>query len=465
MNCATAGKKGSSADRLLLGACVAVLLASGVPRVAPGATEQGQAATAPPKEIAVALKDTPVWELSNPRVRESFLRGQYARVQKDNRTPGKYPEFTSYSPLFGQASFSRATPDARKPLRILFALDSSVKGGDYNLLYFDDNQDGDLTNDKLRRPFSKSDDLARRSSSVKETYFEPVQVTFPAGPGGPQPLELLPCLRIYQGIDPQFTFIAARVHAGAFEVGGASYQAFVGYQYDVGGLLDRPSATLLLVPPGGEPINWSGGSQLNATHLLGGRYYRFACTPAGDKLTVQPYAGPLGVFEIGSGDRKGDTLTMTGALRSATTAVAVDAGASDNRMRKPARSCELPVGDYRINNLSVQIGGLYALVLNNYHEDGKPMGKASGQDTYGIAVREAKPFVLEFSRQAQVLFASPARDLRVRPGAEVSIKAVLIDPAFDVMYRLLRDQRQLDPKVVIKRANGEIVAEGTMPFG
>ncbi len=465
MSCATESVNRLTARGLWWGTILVLLAGWGLLRTAPGAAQQAQASADAPQEIAVPLKEVPVWEVTNPRVRESFLRGQGARVQKDSRMPGKYPEFTSDSPLFGVLSFPRATPDPRKPFRILFALDSSVKGGDYNLLYFDDNQDTDLTNDKLRRPAPKSDDMARRSPSIKETFFEPVQVTFPSGPDSPQTVELLPCLRVYQGIEPQFSFIAARVHTGTFELGGVSYQAFVGYQYDIGGRLDQPSTALILASQGGEPATRSSVSQLGDTHLLGDRYCRFACTPAGDKLTVLPYTGPLGVVEIGQAGRSTGTLTMRGVLRSATTSVPIGSEPSPGRPPEASRSCKLPVGDYRIDNLSVQIDGLFALVLSNYHEDGKPMGKSSGRNTYGIAVREDKPCVLELSRQGQVLFALPPKDQHVRLGEELNIKAVLIDPAFDVMFRILQRQGSLDPKVVIKRSNGEIVAEATMPFG
>ena len=466
MNGATTGRKRSTTGRLLLWTCVAALVVSGWPRAAPAA-EQGQAATAPPKEITVALKEIPVWEVTSARVREPFLRGQYAVTQKHKLLPMtcKCPEFISDAPLYGMINFPEAAPDSRKSVTY-FAIDSSVKGGDYNLLYFDDNRDGDLTNDKLRRPFPPADYLARRSSSFQETYFEPVQVKFPSGPEGRQTLELLPCLRIYQGSEPQSSFIAARVHSGAFELSGVSYQAFVGCQYRISGRLDQPSTALLVVPPGGEPATWSGGQQLSATHLLGGRYCRFACTPAGDRLTVQPYSGALGVFEIGSAGPNAGALTVRGSLRSATTSVAVGAVTSDGRTREPTRSWQFPVGDYRIDNLSLQLEGLFALVLNNYHEDGRPMGRTSRQNNYGIAVRADKPFVLKLSAQPQVLFALPPRDQRVTLGEELQIKAVLVDPGLDVMFRVLtRNQQELDPKVVIKRANGEIVAEGTMPFG
>jgi hypothetical protein len=72
-------------------------------------------------------------------------------------------------------------------------------------------------------------------------------------------------------------------------------------------------------------------------------------------------------------------------------------------------------------------------------------------------------------------------------GDEINFAAVLIDPKLDIMIRGLDDtsvkvdreyknsdgkviqtlkvNKSLDPNVVITRADGEIVAEGVMPFG
>ena len=84
------------------------------------------------------------------------------------------------------------------------------------------------------------------------------------------------------------------------------------------------------------------------------------------------------------------------------------------------------------------------------------------------------------------MFASPAKDQRVKLGEELQVKAVLIDPELDIMIRGLDDTARkqkkeyptadgrtttveqdmsLDPRVVITRADGEKVADGVMPFG
>jgi hypothetical protein len=464
-----------------------VLAGGGLPRNVHGAAESSRAPAGSSNEITVALKDIPVWEVTNQRVRASFLRGQYAFVrplQKGMDLPGKRPEFTSDAPLYGEVSFPGAAADSRKSGRHIFALDCSRKGGDYDLLYFDDNGDEDLTNDKVRKPSPESDRLARRSSSLQETYFEPVKVVLDLGPGGRQSLELLPCLRAYQGSSRQFGFIAARVHTGEFEVAGTSYQAFLGYQYMIQGPLDRPSTALILVPQGGEPAYWWGGDQLDATHLLGGRYYRFSCTPTGDKLSVRPYEGPLGVFEVGAGGRNVQKMDIQGSLRSQETSVAIGEGLVGG-WPKATRQCRIPVGDYYPAMIDVNLGSVSIMVSNNYHGSA-PGRPRAGEPVAGIAIRADKPYVLDFSNKPVVVFTEPVADRLIARGQEILIKAVLVDPKLDLMIRRLYDaggatketfktpdgkeqtytrRLSLDPKVTITRTNGEIVAEGVMPFG
>jgi hypothetical protein len=94
-----------------------------------------------------------------------------------------------------------------------------------------------------------------------------------------------------------------------------------------------------------------------------------------------------------------------------------------------------------------------------------------------MTVRKDKPFILDFSSKPAVMFTSPPKDLRVKAGEKLRVEAVLIDPVLDIMIRGLKDTTRkektgwgetdlsLDPGVVISRADGEIVAQGEMPFG
>jgi hypothetical protein len=132
----------------LFWAFVAVLTALGLPRAAPGALEQGQAATPPPGETVVALKGIPLWEIANERVHQSFLRGRYAQVQKVSIV--QYPEFVSDAPLCGQITFQNPGEGARGSDVCFFAVDCSQKGGNYDRLYFEHNGRTDLRNGKPR---------------------------------------------------------------------------------------------------------------------------------------------------------------------------------------------------------------------------------------------------------------------------------------------------------------------------
>ena len=184
-----------------------------------------------------------------------------------------------------------------------------------------------------------------------------------------------------------------------------------------------------------------------AAHKVKGLYYTLSVTPTGDQLTVHPYRGDLGTFEIGPGGRTLKEMTISGSLDGEQRAVAVGGDVTDGSP-KPARSCQLPVGDYRPNFITLQYGRLHINASYNYHSDGKPRGRGDRAAIYAISIRKDKPFVLDFADKPDVMFASPAKDQRVKLGESLEVKAVLVDP-----------------KVIITRANGEKVAEGVMPFG
>jgi hypothetical protein len=170
-------------------------------------------------------------------------------------------------------------------------------------------------------------------------------------------------------------------------------------------------------------------------------------------------------------------LSVQGSLEAKELAVPVG-GDLEGGSPKAAARCELPVGDYLPNYITVQFGRLRIEISHNYHSDGKPRDRAGRDWVYGMTVRKDQPYVLDFSNKPDVMFASPARDQRYKPGDSIEVKAVLVDPKLDFMIRGLEDTTRpkatpesrgssfsLDPKVLITRANGQKIAEGVMPFG
>jgi hypothetical protein len=380
-----------------------------------------------------------------------------------------YPRFKSQHPLYG--TLRTYPPEEQSvPPTYRFALDESGGTGQgYDQLYFDLNRDNNLTNDKVMAVQKNPPARARLDLvNTRQIVFETIALPFPFGAQGQRPMEVLPRLMVFPDQRKMMCFIATEAREGQIQVDGRQYDVLLAHRGQIAGWFDHPGTAIYVVSFAEAAIRlWGTGSDLMGTHHVGATFCQFSATPAGDRLTLRFCTGPLGTFEVGPAGRKVGRLTMSGSLRSATTTVPIGVDPSSGRPLSPSRSYKLPVDDYRVDWLSVQLDALSVTIVSNYHLDGKPLGKMmERQHTYdSIAIRQDKPFVLEFSSKAEVLFALPARDHRVKLGEQLKVEGVLVDPILDVAFRQVIQGKQLDPKVTIMRANGEIVAEGTMPFG
>ena len=442
------------------------------------------------EQLVFDLDEVSVFDLGE-RLARDFLRGQSSFCDNQpRRSPDKYPSFKSQKPLYGSVHFDGASTKPKTPGLHHFVLDeSSGTGNGYDLLYLDLNCDQDLTNDtplaSLQNPPKGA--LLGYSSTEQEVCFKSFEVTFNFGNTDKRLIEIMPRLMIRKGGHSDLSFIATKVRKGEIDIGGAKYDALLGYTYSVGRSLDQDSTTFHLIPKSEPkyPFGWWGANRLNSTHAMGEKYYRFATTPTGDKLFVRPYDGQLGTFEIGAGGRNIQEISIRGSLRSEETAVAIG-GEMERGWPKPAKSCQVPVGDYLPAYLRITLGRLSIFISNNYHADGQRRRPSNDPHIYGIKIRKDKPFVFDLSNEPKVIFASPAKNHRIKLGEELTVKAVLIDPELDIMIRGLDDTTRkvkkeyvmpdgkkrtyerrlsLDPKVVITRTNSEKVAEGAMPFG
>ena len=457
-----------------LGFSLWLLALSGLGGRAFAAAEASQGEVFKLREISVFEQDD-----------RSFLRGQTAPCQDQPFAEVKsYPAFASSKPIYGSVRFAADYGQTNGGLLFYFAMDeSSGTGKGYDRLYFDLNRDLDLRNDPTVASQRQPPDRARLpyNDIKQQVIFDLLSINFDFGPAGNRSVQIMPRLTVsvYDKEEyKQASFVRTRLYEGEIKLGGERYQARLGNDYLIRGRLDHPGTALVLTPEQrGSRIYWWGGDRLMAVHKVRGRFYTVSASPTGEQLTVCPYQGDLGTFAIGPGGRAITNLSVAGSLEAKELAVPVGSDL-EGGSPKPAPRCELPVGDYLPNYITVKFGRLSIEISQNYHSDGRPRDRAGRDRVYGMTVRKDQPYVLDFSNKPAVMFASPARDQRFKLGDSIEVKAVLVDPKLDFMIRGLEDTTRqkaspqsrgryfaLDPTVLITRANGEKVAEGVMPFG
>ena len=219
-----------------------------------------------------------------------------------------------------------------------------------------------------------------------------------------------------------------------------------------------------------------------------GQLYKVSATPTGDTLSVEPYRGAFGRFEVSSGDRKDlKKLGASGVLMSESTAVTLGKKLGQYPYLEKIQPGKLPVGDYRPMYLSVDLGELSLNLSANRHSIDPPHGPREEPAAYNIRIRKDKPYVLDFANKPTVLFTNPPPDRECKRGEAVQLEAVMVDPALDLLISGLEDTTRkvgdmefhddqgkkvkvaryasLDPQIAITTASGKRVAEGKMPFG
>ncbi len=422
--------------------------------------------------------------------KNNFLRGQMCRCQDKPFSEVKnYPAFVSQVPIFGSVRFGERPDKTNSGVLYYFAVDESRgTGKGYDRLYFDANRDLNLRNDPVAKPRQSPPDHGYKPNfgGIKAVAaFDFLKVNLGTNGGSPNLVEIMPRL-LLTGNDKQTNqfmfFVRTRLFEGNIRIAREKFRARLGNDYVISPSFDFPGTALELSGKK-TSFDWWGGDRISAMHKVNGRFFSFSATQDGE-LTVHPYSGDLGTFEIGPGTRKltNTSFRLTGSIEARDWAVAAGGDIKDGRPVEASR-CQVPAGDYLPEFLTLQFGRLRIQLSQNYHSEGKRQSRAGRPNVYGITIRKDQPFVLNFSNQPDVMFTSPTNNQRVKPGDTVMVMAVLVDPKLDIMIRRLEDTSHkqtkdaegkplgyernlsLDPTVIITRANGEKVAEGVMPFG
>ena len=231
---------------------------------------------------------------------------------------------------------------------------------------------------------------------------------------------------------------------------------------------------------------WWGSWSLHSHHKIGDEFFEFMLVEDGAKIAGRPYRGEFGTIKVGKGGRDLEKVEFNGSVHQ-TASVAAPIGIIEQHWTGAVPECRIPVGDYTAYLMKVTYDNLAIEISNNYHTNAK--GRSGGKEiVYGMEVCKDKPYVLDFSNKPMVVFDQPPQSkTSFSRGQEINVAAVMIDPKLDIMIRGLDDtsvkvdkeykdssgkvihtakvSKSLDPKLVIARADGQIVAEGVMPFG
>jgi len=393
-----------------------------------------------------------------------------------NSATVKYPLFKGAKPLYGFAKFCRDFLKSDKEIKYFFALDASGTDG-YDTLYFDANHDLDLTNDPPVRlnknPWPAG--LKPYMAPNDRLMFGELALPIDFGPGyGVRPVKLLPVFFKPDVIH----FVPLLFHAGRIKIADHQFDAILGQEM-VGdrGRLDGHFFRLYLMNPGKKRIydQWFPGDELDAFRFVDGKYYTLSATPIGDKLFVKPYTGELGTLKIGPGFRAIKKCSAEGSITSPTSAVQIRAMGEQGELQ-PVTEWQVPVGDYAPYFLSIHYDALTIDIRCNSHSDGKLWNRRGRPQMFPIHIRKDKPFVLELSNKAEFYFPRSKKDAVYKPGEEVYLRTVLIDPVLGVLIReeeidmgdgkkeSREENKSLDPVVTITDSRGKKVSEGSMPF-
>jgi hypothetical protein len=443
-----------------------------------------------PAAIAAERAEYPLKEVSAFSVKgeaqPTLVMGQREEISTTaDAAVVKYPAFESTEPLYGTFKVGRDYLNAEAGVAYRFALDESKGSGKgYDKLYIDLNRDLDLTNDApdgvMPSPPSNS---SPNWSDTKMVVFSYVDLPIDLGERlGVTSIRLMPRLTIAKGGYRLMWFVNTTARSGEVSVGGQKRSVTIAQAGVTTGRYDKPGTYMAFE---GWRESWFGADTLRGMRQVDGKWYRFGASPPGDKFYVEEYDGDLGVLQVSAGGRDIKDVGISGAIESEGAAVPVGDWESGGMPGKHEARFTLPVGDYLPTYLTINLGRLSMQVSQNYHSDGMPRERGGRPPVYAIHICEDEPFTMDFSATPEVMFASPKKLQRYKPGDTVDVKAVLTDPSLDMMIRGLSDtsvqeqatgnlgnetisysrSKSLDPTVTIRDSQNLIVASGKMPFG
>jgi len=386
---------------------------------------------------------------------------------------------------------SKSSETAKRIASTLRGIASSEAGSQtkFDLLYFDANGDGDLTNDPVVHVLKDPPKGLPAGANVKVFDTLAVQVAL-GGDAGTMKVRILPMLQAYGPNAAYMRFMPATARKAKIRLGGQEYTAILSSPGTIAGRLDSPQSRLQLIPAGQEPgtrLMSAGLEMLGAMREVDGVLYQLSATPSGDELRVAPYRGEYGIFEVAPANKEVKQSGLLGVLTGKEWSVMFGAPAITYPYPEAkVAQHKVPVGDYSPMMLQAKVGKVDVSLRQNWYSAQTPDGR-SKPPAPSIQIRKDKPVVLDFAQRPKVVFIGPPADKPVRTGDAVLVRALLIEPTLDLIIGGLEDRSRkvgelrtmgpdgnpmtlprfasLDPDIVITDSAGKEVAKGKMPFG
>jgi hypothetical protein len=424
------------------------------------------------------MEEFSIFDYEGP-IKPRLIMGQAAElcgVERDERVKA-YPKLRSKEPIYGAVTFGYDYFTSNPGVTYAFVIDKSRGNGkDYDRLYFDVNHDFDLSNDGVLKVVSeRPKGIEKMGGFEVDEFFENLKLELDfGGEDKPVSVNLIPrFLKMEQNDYKMVSFLNPSGRKGKINVGSKEYEALLVQNPIITGTYDKPMVGFSL---------WDPNEQMPFLSRMvceEGRFYSFAATRSGDKITVLPYGGEFGLFDVGVGDRKVKKAELEFGWFHTQEAM-IDVG----KFPREGSKVKLPVGDYRALRMTVLFGKLRVGVAADISRPGS-CGTAVAKPTiFGIEIREDKPFVFDFSNKITPEFRNPVEKQRFKRDDEIKIEAALCDSVMGTLVAGLEDTTEkigdpmklpdgreyqryktLDPEVEIFNSSGKRVGEGKMPFG
>ena len=380
-----------------------------------------------------------------------------------------YPRLKSEQPMYGQVSFGGHPFLAGSENVFHFVMDESRgTGTGYDRFIFDQNGDQDLTNDPvIAKDTDPPDGLVMDGFPGTMIAFEAFDLVLHVG--DPVQVRKQRVIPQYQGLQTQHvvSFLALEGRKGKIKIGSEAYDCKL-VQDAISGGFDNPWIACYLDEKS------QGMDMLGCWPYIDGTFHILTADREGTKLTVRPYAGPLGNLNI---------KASTGVSGE----IAVDMGWIMNEDRvfdlmkcpKQGKIVQVPVGDYRPIRLSVE-HGKRRITLGMLPPD--PLVE-SPTPPVSIRVRETEGVAFRFPQLNHVQFKWANGRPQFKPGDEIKIEATMGKVETGLILVGLEDMTKkeqsytlpdgtdyqryasVDPRIVITNSKGKRVAQGKMPFG